>query len=174
MKRAEQLIETYRLVRHPEGGWFAEVYTSPFAPEGRASMGSIYFLLEGEDISHFHQIDCEELWYFHEGCPLKITWIMNGTVRETILGTGEGQAPMAVMPGGAVFAAENLDPDSFCFLSCATTPMFSYEGFRLVDRAELRDLVPSEYERLKHLAFPGQDGSKTDAGPAAGYTGRQR
>ena len=39
--RTEQLKEIYRLEAHPEGGWFAEVYTAPFEKEGRALAGSI-------------------------------------------------------------------------------------------------------------------------------------
>ena len=46
MTRAQELIEGYGLKRHPEGGWFAEVYTAPFEKEGRPLAGSIYFLLD--------------------------------------------------------------------------------------------------------------------------------
>ena len=153
MKRAEELKRKYGLTRHPEGGWFAEVYTSPFDLEGRALMGSIYFLLEEDDISHFHQIDCDEIWYHHEGCPLTVTVLLDGKVTQTVLGAGEGQSAMAVIPRGAVFAAENLDKTGYCFLSCATTPQFRYEGFRLLEAAEIRSLVPAEFERLKHLVI---------------------
>ena len=153
MTRPEILKQKYDLEKHPEGGWYAEVYTSSASgiPEGRASMGSIYFMLEGDDISHFHQIDCEEIWYYHEGCPIKVTVLMDGKTDVTIIGTEEGQTAMAVIPKGAIFAAELLDRDSYCLLSCATTPKFSYDGFRLVDSTEIRSLFPKEYECLKHL-----------------------
>lgn len=68
-KRSAALIRAYALERHPEGGWFSEVFTAAEGGE-RKLAGSIYFLLDRDDISHFHQIDCEELWYFHEGCGL--------------------------------------------------------------------------------------------------------
>ena len=157
MARAEELIRKYSLERHPEGGWFAEVYTSLFAHDKRAFMGSIYFLLEGGDISHFHQIDCDEIWYYHEGSALKITLIVNGKVSEMIIGMGEGQTAMAIIPKGAIFAAENLDKSSYCFMSCATTPKFTYDGFRLVDSDEIRTLCPSEYEKIEHLAYTAED-----------------
>ena len=48
--RSEQLKAAYRLEKHPEGGWFAEVYTAPFQAEGRPLAGSIYFLLDGDEI----------------------------------------------------------------------------------------------------------------------------
>ena len=153
MGRANELKEKYRLERHPEGGWFSEVYTSSFSFGDRAFMGSIYFLLEGDDISHFHQIDCDEIWYHHEGCALKITMILNGKVSECIIGPDECQTAMAVIPKGAIFAAENLDKESYCFMSCATTPKFMYEGFRLVDDEEIGSICPSEIERIRYLAF---------------------
>ena len=68
MTRTDELKEKYKLKKHPEGGWFSGSYTSLFDLEARAFMGSIFFLLETNDISHFHQIDCDEIWYHHEGC----------------------------------------------------------------------------------------------------------
>lgn len=153
MERTYLLKQKYHLEQHPEGGWFSECYTAPFVSNDRAFMGSIYFLLEGDDISHFHQIDCDEIWYHHEGCALKITMIIDGKVSECIIGTDEGQHAMAVIPKGAIFAAENIDKSSFCFMSCATTPKFMYEGFRLVDSEEIKSLCPSEYDSIAHLAF---------------------
>ena len=153
MNRTEELKSKYNLERHPEGGWFSEVYTSPYDLEARAFMGSIYFLLEGEDISHFHQIDCDEIWYHHEGCALRITMLIDGKCEESIIGSGSGQTAMAVIPKGSIFAAENLDKDGYCFMSCATTPKFSYDGFRLVDDAEIRRINPLGHEKIKYLAF---------------------
>jgi predicted cupin superfamily sugar epimerase len=153
MNRSEELKSKYNLERHPEGGWFSEVYTSPFDLGGRAFMGSIYFLLEGEDISHFHQIDCDEIWYHHEGSALKITMLTDGKLETCVIGQNSGQTAMAVIPKGAIFAAENVEKDGYCFMSCATTPRFSYDGFRLVDNEEISRICPSEFEKIKHLAF---------------------
>ena len=52
------------------------------------------------------------------------------------------------------FAAENLDKSSYCFMSCATTPKFTYDGFRLVGDKEIRDICPETFDRIKHLAYP--------------------
>ena len=153
MKRADELKEKYNLENHPEGGWFSEIYTAPFASDSRALMGSIYFLLVGDEISHFHQIDCDEIWYHHEGCSLKITMINEGKLSEQILGSEEGQNAMVVIPKGAIFAAENLDKSEYCFMSCATTPKFTYDGFRLVDAQEIEKCCPSEINRIRYLAF---------------------
>ena len=73
MKRSDELKRAYRLEPHPEGGWFSESYTAPFEKDGRSFAGSIYFLLDAGEISHFHEIDCDEIWYWHEGCGMCIT-----------------------------------------------------------------------------------------------------
>lgn len=153
-KGIEELKAAYHLQQHPEGGWFSEVYTAPFESGGRALMGSIFFLLAGSEISHFHQIDCDEIWYHHEGGVLRVT-VLHGGVCETLLLGGDldaGQRAMAVIPAGAIFAAENLDPDGYAFLSCATTPAFRCEGFRLVPRAKIAALPGARPEHLR-LAF---------------------
>ena len=160
-ERIERIRSYYGLQPHPEGGWFAEVYKAPFLHNGRALAGSIYFLLEKYEISHFHQIDCDEIWYFHEGCGLKITVLMQGEKKEIRLGPDPelGQSFMAVIPAGAVFAAENLDPMGYTFLSCATAPAFTYEGFHLTDRRELTERFPEFAGEAGRLAIPSEEGS---------------
>lgn len=70
------------LTPHPEGGY----YKSIFASEEQTSDGeltvnfegkrklytSIYFLLTSNDISHFHRLKSDELWYYHAGSSLTI------------------------------------------------------------------------------------------------------
>jgi len=159
MNRICALKDTYALQPHPEGGWFSEVYTAPFTHSGRALAGSIYFMLEGGDISHLHEIDCDEIWYYHEGCGMRITVLAEGGARELLLGPDveAGQRAMAVIPAGAAFAAENLDPAGYTFISCATTPAFSYEGFRLIGRQELKARFPGLCEQTRRLAFGDGD-----------------
>lgn len=133
--RTDLLKKRYKLEAHPEGGWFSEEYTAPFEKDGRPMAGSIYYLLDAGEISQFHQIDCDELWYYHEGCGLIITSLQDGVTTEYLLGPDveHGQRAMAVIPKGAIFSAKNLTSDGFTFVSCVTTPKFTYEGFRLVD-----------------------------------------
>ena len=144
--RSEDLKEKYHLEKHPEGGWFSEVYTAPFEAEGRALAGSIYFLLDKDDISHFHRLDCDEVWYYHEGCGIKVTMIYEGKMSELLLGSGLSpeENMMVILPKGSVFAAENLDKKGYTFMSCMTAPKFSYEGFELLSK----DQILSEYPEL--------------------------
>ncbi|WP_332914387.1 cupin domain-containing protein [Algoriphagus boritolerans] len=61
---------------HPEGGFYAETYraASEIATENglRQLATSIFFLLRSEDVSHFHRIKSDELWFWHEGNPLSV------------------------------------------------------------------------------------------------------
>ena len=141
MDRAEYLKKVYGLRPHEEGGHFSEVYTAPFAANGRPLAGSIYFLLDHGEVSHFHVIDCDEIWYFHEGCGMKITVVSDGSKKEYLLGNDpeRGDHAMVVVPKGCIFAAENQDPEGYSFVSCMTTPKFSYDGFRLVGEDEIAD-----------------------------------
>ena len=142
MNRAEQLIKIYDLQPHEEGGHFAEVYTAPFETNGRPLAGSIYFLLDRSEVSRFHVIDCDEIWYFHEGCGMRITVLTDGSREDYLLGNNveRGERAMVVIPKGRVFCAENLDPEGYSFVSCMTAPKFSYDGFRLVSEEEIVEM----------------------------------
>ena len=153
--RTDELKSIYDLEKHPEGGWFSEVYTSGDNAGGRPIAGSIYFLLDTGDISHFHRIDCDELWYFHEGCGLMLTVFDEGGLKHIALGNdiGRGQRAMVLIPKGCVFAAENLDPEGYTFISCATAPKFTYGGFELLTKSDILSIYPDASEDILKLAF---------------------
>ncbi|MCR5748094.1 MAG: cupin domain-containing protein [Lachnospiraceae bacterium] len=153
MTRVEQLSQVYKLEKHVEGGSFSEVYTAPFEKDGRALAGSIFFLLDKEELSHFHEIDCDEIWYFHEGCGLKITVLNDEGMQQYLLGcdTDKGERSMVLIPKGSSFAAENLQKDGYTFVSCVTTPKFEYSGFRMIGKEELKNRFPEFAEDIMYL-----------------------
>lgn len=154
-RRIEDLKKFYKLEPHVEGGFFSEIYTAPFSQNSRATAGSIYFLLSADNVSHFHKIDCDEIWYYHEGDGLKIYILRGGALEEILLGKDfeRGQVTSAIIPAGAIFAAENLNPASYTFVSCMTTPKFNYAGFKLITRAELKKIYPQATEKILRLAY---------------------
>lgn len=81
--------------------------------------------------------------------------LLEGKKEAVLLGNdaAAGQRAMAVIPKGAVFAAENIDPAGYTFLSCATAPAFRYAGFRLVSRAEIERDFPAGGADAARLAF---------------------
>lgn len=153
--RSETLIEAYGMEKHVEGGSFTEVYTSAEEKDGRALAGSIYFLLGEGETSCFHEIDCEEIWYYHEGCGMRITALADGERREYLLGGNvqAGERASVVIPRGCLFAAENLESDGFTFVSCITVPKFAHAGYRLIDKSEIKRDYPAYYGELAHLAY---------------------
>ena len=74
---AKYWIEKLNFEKHPEGGWFKEVYRSEevipkkslpeYFPGSRNISTSIYYLLEGDDFSAFHRIKSDEIWHYYEG-----------------------------------------------------------------------------------------------------------
>lgn len=159
MERIDELMKAYSLETHPEGGSFAEVWESSECRDGRPLAGSIYFLLKGEEISHLHVIDCDEVWYYHEGCGMEIVCVdPKGRVERIPLGPDpeKGQRMMTAIPAGVIFGARNLDPKGYTFVSCATAPRFTYEGFRLVRSAEMEKLCPGEMPGLLRMIQPDE------------------
>ena len=151
----QEIKDSYGLQSHSEGGWFAAVYTAPFETGNRATAGSIYFLLDKGERSHFHQLDCDEIWYYHAGCGMRIVLLEDGRIKELLLGMDakKNQQPMVILPAGSIFAAENIDRTDYTFISCMTTPQFRYEGFRLVPRDELKKRYPQATDDILQMAY---------------------
>src|SRR5919198_5664054 len=82
MKNADYWIEKLELVKHPEGGYFKEIYRSkekvpanalPDRYQGDRSFSTfIYFLLKGSQVSRLHRLKSDELWHFYVGSSLTI------------------------------------------------------------------------------------------------------
>lgn len=89
---AEKIIEKLKLVRHPEGGFYREMYRAEkiiTLDDGRLRNAgtAIYYLLKDADKSHFHKVSSDELWLFHQGEPLEIFIITeDGNIETKILG----------------------------------------------------------------------------------------
>src|SRR4051794_34869330 len=82
MDEADDWIERLGLEKHPEGGYYRETYRSGSTVKecclGAGRQGprpvatSIYFLLEGDDVSALHRIKSDEAWHYHAGTALTI------------------------------------------------------------------------------------------------------
>ena len=85
---------------------------------------------------------------------MKITVLGDHGKEVLLLGMNyrKGEQPMAVIPKGCLFAAENLEPEGYTFVSCVTTPGFEYAGFRLAGKEELRERWPEFYDEISYLA----------------------
>ena len=85
----------------------------------------------------------------------KLTVLTEAGKQEILLGPdpAAGERAAAVIPKGAAFAAENLSDDGFTFVSCVTTPAFEYEGFRLLNAAEIKEKYGDIASETEYLAY---------------------
>ena len=80
-----ELIKSLELIQHPEGGWFKETYTSEMTSSGRSIMSMIYYLLKKDEVSRWHRVtDADELWLWHLGDPLLLSYADNKSVNKKI------------------------------------------------------------------------------------------
>ena len=109
-------------------------------------MTSIYFLLTSEQVSHFHRISHDELWFFHEGSPLSIHLLENDMHIELILGKsfGEDCRPQHLVKGNVIFGSAVLEPNSYTLVSCVVSPGFEFKGFELFSYDDLITSYPNE------------------------------
>lgn len=177
--RIKELMQKFRLSGDPKSGAYSWIYTSPtWTAEAvsRPAAGSSYFLLAGAESLRFQSLDCDEVWYFHEGCGMKMTILLaDGTVRTFELGV-QGQAmPMILLPKGQIFAAENIVPTGYSFISCMTVPALATTGIRVWQREELLLRYPQAKDLIeRYTDAPLVQGTvsngASDAGMAANGT----
>ena len=163
--QARHWIEQLNLQPHPEGGWFRETYRSDevvpasalpdrFGGE-RCFSTSIYFLLEGENISALHRIKSDEVWHFYDGASLTIHVIApNGEYSEIRLGRNSdaGEALQAIVPAGCWFGADLEDKESYALVGCTVAPGFDFTDFEMADRDSLLKLYPRHMEIITRLS----------------------
>jgi len=165
-KKIHSLISNLELVPHPEGGYYKSTYQSKerisdtelsvnFEGE-RKLYTSIYFLLTSDDVSHFHRLKSDELWYFHAGSPLTIHVIHeNGEYEEIKLGMNleNGEVPQALVPKNSIFGSSVNDKDTFSLVGCMVSPGFEFKDFELFTQDELLLKNPQHKEIILKLAY---------------------
>jgi uncharacterized protein len=128
----DTLIDLLGLRPHPEGGWYGETWRAPSNEGERPASTGIYFLLKAGERSHWHRVDADELWLFHDGDPLVLSTADDGEqIVDLVLGRDlrAGQRAQAVVPAGRWQAAEPLG--EWTLVSCVVAPGFRFEGFEL-------------------------------------------
>ena len=153
---AEYWIRKLKLEKHPEGGYYREVYRSgrviphgalPEGCEGSRSFStSIYFLLAGEDFSALHRMKSDEMWHFYAGTSLTTYWIdPSGKLGRIALGADAeaGEVFQEVVPAGTWFGAKVNDPASYSLMGCTVAPGFDFRDFELGKR----EILLHEYPR---------------------------
>jgi uncharacterized protein len=129
---ARDVIDRLGLERHPEGGWFREMFRDPREVEGRSVGTAIYYLLDAGETSEWHRVDATEIWHWYAGGPLVITISPDGhDAGAHHLGSelDAGQRPQIVVPAHHWQTATSLG--AWTLVGCTVSPGFRYEGFEL-------------------------------------------
>ncbi|MFC6293366.1 cupin [Macrococcus epidermidis] len=153
----DQLIKKLRMQPHPEGGYYYETYRSnEVTADGRALYTSIYFLLETGNISHFHRIDSDELWYYHGGDSLTVHMIYPDGKYEAVklgLDVMNGEVPQFLVPKHTIFASSVEEDNAWSFVGCMVSPGFTFEGFELFTKDELKQVYPHLEDVIEKYAL---------------------
>tara|TARA_B100000401_G_C52654659_1_gene647171 strand:+ start:437 stop:847 length:411 start_codon:yes stop_codon:yes gene_type:complete len=131
MSIVKSLIEYHKMIPHPEGGHYVEVFKNK-------DVSHIYFLLEGHEHSHWHRITKNETVHFYSGDPLEIYTSKDGEEFETnqigsnnnFIYSIEKNTWFAMKPKG-----------KFSLIGCTVAPAFEFEDLELAPK----DWKPSKF-----------------------------
>lgn len=156
--RVGELVQSLNLKAHPEGGFYSETYRSEHSVQNekgdeRSIVTSIYFLLRSQDVSHFHRIQSDELWFWHEGSPLSVHLL--GVNGHEILKLGpvtdRDSRPQQLVPSKTIFGSSVDAPGNYALVSCVVAPGFDFRDFELFQAEDLLPLFPEAEEIIRKL-----------------------
>jgi uncharacterized protein len=161
---ASYWIDHLHLKKHPEGGYYREVYRSPLILDRTNLPGeftinppastSIYYLLEKKDVSHLHRLKADEIWHAYEGESLFIFSIdPNGNAFQEKLGNlpERGDNMQVLVPAGRWYGAYLESGRGYALVGCTVAPGFTFADFELGERATLLNKFPSHSDMIKKL-----------------------
>ena len=131
MSIVKSLIEYHKMIPHPEGGHYVEVFKNK-------DVSHIYFLLEGHEHSHWHRITKNETVHFYSGDPIEIYTSEDGEEFETnqigsnnnFIYSIEKNTWFAMKPKG-----------KYSLIGCTVAPAFEFEDLELAPK----DWKPSKF-----------------------------
>jgi predicted cupin superfamily sugar epimerase len=149
-KKAQEYIDKLGMLPHPEGGFYKETYRSSGKVGDRSLMTAIYFLITSNNISRFHRIKSDEMWYFHDGSPLSVHTLdkENGhQVHKVGLNLSNGENPQLLVPANTIFGSSLDEENAFSLVSCTVAPGFDFADFELFTTQDLLSQFP-DYEEI--------------------------
>jgi len=155
--RIAELVRILDMKVHPEGGFYAETYRAASEIETesgkRQLITSIYFLLRSEDVSHFHRIKSDELWFWHEGSPLSVHLLGENGHEILRLGpvTDQDSRAQHLVPSNTIFGSTVDQAESYALVSNVVAPGFDFRDFELFKTEDLIHLFPTAEEIIRKL-----------------------
>lgn len=155
MHTADDFIKFLELEQHVEGGYYRSSYRSAMQYDStRALWSSIYFLLRTGEVSHFHRLTADEMWYFHGGQSLTIYMISpEGELTTAQLGLdlAAGERPQFLVPKGCIFGSAMNQP-GFSLVGCMVSPGFTFDDFELFSQESLLAQYPQHRDIILRLS----------------------
>ena len=156
--RINFLVKSLNLLPHPEGGFYKETFRSADGIETeqgeRNLCTSIFFLLTAENVSKFHRIKSDELWFFHEGSPLTVHTLGENGYESLSLGLSDVDSnclPQQLVKANTIFGSSVDQPESYSLVSCVVTPGFDFQDFELFESKDLLPLFPQAETIIRRL-----------------------
>ena len=131
MDTVKSLIEYHKMIPHPEGGHYVEVFKNK-------DVSHIYFLLEGHEHSHWHRITKNETVHFYSGDPLEIYTSEDGEDFETNQ-IGSNNNFIYSIKKNTWFAMK--PKGKYSLIGCTVAPAFEFEDLELAPK----DWKPSKF-----------------------------
>ena len=156
--RINFLVNRLNLLPHPEGGFYKETFRSAEGIETeqgeRNLCTSIFFLLTSENVSRFHRIKSDELWYFHEVSSLTIHTLGESGYESLSLGlpdSGYDCLPQQLVKANTIFGSTVDQSESYSLASCAVAPGFNFRDFELFEAKDLLPIFPKAEAIIRRL-----------------------
>tara|TARA_A100000164_G_scaffold162914_1_gene144505 strand:+ start:1021 stop:1482 length:462 start_codon:yes stop_codon:yes gene_type:complete len=140
-KKSSDIINQFKLLPHPEGGWFREIlrsesYVTRKDGEKRNNITGIYYMLCKYEISTWHRVNSsDEIWIYIKGAPLNL-WCLDDGNKELRKFRIDSNNPIEMIPSGHWQAATSHG--AFTLVSCCVGP-----GFDFLDFEMLKNIDPS-------------------------------
>ena len=131
MSIVKSLIEYHKMIPHPEGGHYVEVFKNK-------DVSHIYFLLEGHEYSHWHRITKNETVHFYSGDPLEIYTSEDGVDFETNQ-IGSNNNFIYSIKKNTWFAMK--PKGKYSLIGCTVAPAFEFGDLELAPK----DWKPSKF-----------------------------
>ena len=162
MERVKYWIERLALKKHPEGGYYREVYRAgeeiqksalPQRYSGaRNFCTSIYFLLAAPEVSKFHKIKSDETWHFYTGDTVEILVLSDkGLVDTYKLGSDihYDEYFQHTIPANHWFGAKLAKNKGYALVGCTVAPGFHFDDFELANQEELLRRYPDQRDTIR-------------------------
>ncbi len=131
MSIIESLIKFHKMIPHPEGGHYVEIFRNK-------DVTHIYFLLEEHEHSHWHRITKNETLHFYSGSPLKIFTSKDGEEFQ-INEIGSKNNFIFNVEKNTWFALKSTG--TFSLIGCTVAPAFEFGDLELA----AKDWQPSKF-----------------------------